>query len=395
MAVADISRNGRFGREYRKLLGRLHPADSRDAERFAQELLGQGLTAGRVLKYLLTLGVVSRRIGKPLRELTAEDVNTWAVWLHTESGYTEWYRCALITMVRKYLRWLGREELAKLLKLKLPKNSRLPEEILTEEEIRRLAEATCNTRDRAFVLALYESGCRVGEFLPLKLKHVSFDSHGAVLRVEGKTGARRVRVIASAIALQRWLEEHPEKNNPEAYLWCPLPTPNNPRRADRCISYNSVHRLLKELAKRAGVRKNVHPHALRHARATHLARHLTEAQMKEFFGWTQDSSMAATYVHLSGRDVDSTLLGIYGIQEAREAQQPVLKPQECPRCQEVNDPASKFCRRCGLPLKDAQVADKLEDVIFDLLKAVAELNPEVKKRFEQIVKEKGVEELFE
>jgi hypothetical protein len=34
--------------------------------------------------------------------------------------------------------------------------------------------------------------------------------------------------------------------------------------------------------------------------------------MKEYLGWTQASEMAAVYVHLSGRDVDSALLKLAG-----------------------------------------------------------------------------------
>jgi ribosomal protein L40E len=283
------------------------------------------------------------------------------------------------------------------MKIKQPKNSTLPEEILTEEEIKRIAEAAFTIRDKAFVLALYESGARIGEFLPLKLKHVSFDKYGAILRVTGKTGDRRIRLVASALPLQRWIEEHPDKDNPEAFLWCKIPSyDNNPKRsAKRHLSYGFISRLLRELAEKAGVKKKVNPHAFRHARATFMARHLKEPEMREFFGWGKDSEMPSIYVHLSGRDVDSSVLAVYGIKEAKEDQEPVLKVVTCQRCHEPNDPASRFCRRCGLPLKDAQAADKLEEVVFDLLRAIAELNPEVKKRFEQIVKEKGVEELFE
>ena len=56
----------------------------------------------------------------------------------------------------------------------------LPEELLTEEEVKRLAEAAENPRDRDFILTLYESGCRVGELISLRLKHVQFDNYGAV-----------------------------------------------------------------------------------------------------------------------------------------------------------------------------------------------------------------------
>jgi len=43
-------------------------------------------------------------------------------------------------------------------------------------------------------------------------------------------------------------------------------------------------------------KKRVNPHSFRHARATHLANHLREDQMKEFSGWTQADEMGSIYV---------------------------------------------------------------------------------------------------
>jgi len=135
------------------------------------------------------------------------------------------------------------------MKIKQPKNDTMPEEVLTEEEIKAIAEAAYTRRDKAFILALYESGARIGEFLPLKLKHISFDKYGAVLRVTGRTGDRRIRLIAFTLALQRWIEEHPAKNNPEAYLWCKIPSfDNNPKKSAKShLSYGFISRLLREL----------------------------------------------------------------------------------------------------------------------------------------------------
>ena len=118
----------------------------------------------------------------------------------------------------------------------------------------------------------------------------------------------------------------------------------------------------------AGVKKRVNPHNFRHSRETYLANFLTEAQMKEFFGWTQDSKMAGVYVHMSGRNVDNALLKIYGIKNDEEKRESIFKPKECPRCQKVNQATNKFCSRCGMrhdeqqPWKDAYDDDAVVTV---------------------------------
>ena len=104
--------------------------------------------------------------------------------------------------------------------------------------------------------------------------------------------------------------------------------------------------------------------------------------------------MPSIYVHLSGRDVDSSVLSIYGIKDTSEVDKPKLKAEQCLRCKEANDPASRFCRRCGLPLGKFYNVDKLEDVLFEFLKVIAETFPEVKEKFREVVRRKGAEEVF-
>jgi ribosomal protein L37E len=111
------------------------------------------------------------------------------------------------------------------------------------------------------------------------------------------------------------------------------------------------------IARRAGISKKVNPHNFRHSRASYLANFLTEAQMKEHFGWMQDSKMAAIYVHLSGRNVDSALLKVYGIETNGQKQESILKPQDCLRCGERNQVTNKFCQKCGMPLDQAVISD--------------------------------------
>jgi hypothetical protein len=107
-----------------------------------------------------------------------------------------------------------------------------------------------------------------------------------------------------------------------------------------------------------GIRKPVNPHAFRHARATHLAKHLTESQMKVYFGWTQASEMAAVYVHLSCRDVDDAILQLHGI-KSKEEERDEMEPKACQRCELENPATNTLCSRCGLPLDEKTATEAL------------------------------------
>jgi site-specific recombinase XerD len=68
----------------------------------------------------------------------------------------------------------------------------LPQDLLTEPEVKLMAEYCSNPRNRALILLIYETGGGIGEILSLSLRAISFDRYGAILTVGGKTGGRRV-----------------------------------------------------------------------------------------------------------------------------------------------------------------------------------------------------------
>ncbi|MFC1803524.1 tyrosine-type recombinase/integrase [Thermoproteota archaeon] len=312
----------------------------------------EGLSTPRVIHYVQQLKRLSELSSKDLEKNSRKDIET-IVRVIEQSILSGWTKQSYRVTLKKFYRWLRKSdddpEEVKWIKttLKNTQNSLLPEELVTEEEVKKLIEVAENPRDKAFVSVLYESGCRVGELASVQLKHVTFDDYGAILLVDGKTGRRRVRVISSTPAIGTWLDNHPQKDDPEAPLWISLGT----RGHHTLISYSAICSMLRRLARKANIKKKVNPHKFRHSRATHLATHLTEAQMKEHFGWTQGSNMASVYVHLSGRDVDNALLKAYGIKDdKKDKKESVLKPVNCKRCEELNSPTGKFCVKCGMPL---------------------------------------------
>ncbi|PWB53298.1 MAG: hypothetical protein C3F06_06570 [Candidatus Methanoperedenaceae archaeon] len=291
--VEDIhNRVKTLDRNTDRYISKLFADDQEDARRFINDLLAQGYSAGRVDKYLSSLVSISRMLNASFNDAKETDIKRYVAQLE-KSEYAEWTKHDSKIILRVYLRYLGKGDIITWMKVKPPKNGKLPEEVLAEDEIKGMAEAAYTSRDKAFILSFYESGTRIGEFLPMKLKHVSFDKYGTVFRVTGKTGDRRIRLVASTLSLQAWINEHPPKNNPDAYLWCKTPAPNNPKWKNNHLSYGFIGRLLNELAVKAEIRKAVNPHAFRHSRATFMAKHLKEPEMREFFGWGRDSEMPA------------------------------------------------------------------------------------------------------
>lgn len=345
---------------------------------FERALLSEGVSEARVAKYLVYLRVLAQRLGKEFERATREDVEGLVLWVE-RSDYSPWTKHDYKVVLKRFYRWLrnaGTEDEGedppevKWIRTTIKKKDvLLPEQLVTEEEVMKLVEAAENPRDRAFIIALYESGARIGEIGSMNVGDVFIPPEGnyAKLRLRGKTGSREVVVVASLPYLAQWLSVHPKRSNPEAPLWVGIGTVSH----GEALGYPALAKILKVAARRAGIQKRIHPHKLRHSRATFLANKLTEAQLSAVFGWTQGSAMPRTYVHLSGRDTDDALLGVYGLKR-REETQPKVAPKTCPRCSALNAMDALFCVRCGLALdvhaaREVDAARAEADRVMDTL----------------------------
>ncbi len=156
------------------------------------------------------------------------------------------------------------------------KGKLLPEDLLTEEDVKKIIDVCDNPRDKAFISLLYELGCRIGELGNLRIKHVVFEKNYACILLNGKTGMRRIIVIASVSYLQNWLQNHPLRDNTGAPLWINMGTVNRLMP----MGYSALAKVLRVAARHAKLSKKVHPQKMCHSRAAFLASKLTEAQME-------------------------------------------------------------------------------------------------------------------
>ncbi|MEK7226090.1 MAG: site-specific integrase, partial [Bacteroidota bacterium] len=278
--------------------------------------------------------------------------------------YSEWAIHDRLVTLKKFYRWLRKAEdypqEVRWIKTSVKNgNHKLPEELLNENDVEKMINAADHPRDKAFIATIYESGCRIGEILSLQLKNVSFDEKtGCKIIVDGKTGMRRVWLFTSAPYLAKWINIHPDKK-PESYLWVSIGS----RSKNKPMDYSAARSLLRRIMPKAGINKKFNPHLFRHSRATYLADKLTEAQLKEIFGWKQSSTMPGIYVHMSGRNTENALKRLYGLGEEEKEEESKLTPKKCIRCGQVNPSTFKQCDNCGmaLDLKSAiETAESLE-----------------------------------
>ena len=179
------------------------------------------------------------------------------------------------------------------LKIKRPRRTHDLPEVLSKQEAITLIEVLPNPKHEAILALLYSTGMRE-ELLNLRLCDI--DSTRMVIRIIHGKGNRSRDVLLSERAL-RLLRTYYTSSRPKPIKYVfESWQPGHP------YSASSVLKLVKRAAKRAGIKKKVHPHSLRHAFATHmLEQGVNLKRIQQLLG---HSSLRSTmiYLHLAAID---------------------------------------------------------------------------------------------
>ena len=154
-----------------------------------------------------------------------------------------------VRAISSFLKFLDNENLAK--QIKAPKvDKRLPK-FITYDELNKLLENAENYRDKLVIKFLFYTGVRVSELIKIKKNDIIFEE--GFVKVYGKGGKERIVPIPKELLNE--LKNYINKINTENIF--PL-------------SSRQVERIIKYIAKKAGISKKVTPHVLRHSLATTL-----------------------------------------------------------------------------------------------------------------------------
>ncbi|MCZ6691934.1 MAG: tyrosine-type recombinase/integrase [Planctomycetota bacterium] len=181
-----------------------------------------------------------------------------------------------------------------------------PAEIPTRDEVGSVMKACSRKaptgiRNRAIIVVMYRAGLRCLETLNLKLRDIDRDA-GTIRIRRGKGGkARTVGIDPSAVAvIERWIDARANLGLNGGPVFSTLTG------GELATSY--IRKLLPRLARKAGVERRMHPHALRHAHAVELAREgIPVVIIMRQLG---HASLATTTRYLAGLSPEETIQAI-------------------------------------------------------------------------------------
>jgi site-specific recombinase XerD len=192
---------------------------------------------------------------KDFREITTADVKRFLLFVKDERNCTLRTIHRHINALKAFFEYF---EIDIVRKIRLPKVEKALPTFLTLGEMETLLNSIFNKRDLAIVRLLYASGLRVSELV--KLNRDSFEENS--LRVKSGKG-KKDRIVyvddGTIEIIEEYLNEREDKNKA---LFV--------NRRGKRLTCRSVELLVKKHAERAGIKKKVTPHTLRHTFATHL-----------------------------------------------------------------------------------------------------------------------------
>ena len=181
----------------------------------------------------------------------------------------------------------------------MPKIGRSLPKSLTEDEVEALLAAPTVSdplghRDRTMLEVLYATGLRVSELVTLRYSQLNMNQ--GVLRVVGK--GDRERLIPLGEEAVRWLKEFIGTGRGEILLDRTTDYLFPTRRGDRMTRQAFWH-IIKRYARKSSIDKELSPHTLRHAFATHLLNHGADLRVVQMLLGHSDLSTTQIYTHVA------------------------------------------------------------------------------------------------
>jgi len=343
--------------------------------RFVNEIEAEkGLTAHTTASYVRYLWKAIEHIPS-VRSWKYQTITQFASIVRTE--YKPNTSRKHIMIIKVFCTWLienriitdiTNEQLRKIKPGAADRMTKQADDMITDDEFKRILDGTKNSRDRAVISVLFESALRPFELLDLKWGDVKTDQYGAVLNTAGKTGKPRyIRLIHSASYLKVWKNDYPEKIDRDSPVFV-----NLEKAPHHAMTRGALKKIINKSVSASGIEdKRIHAYLFRHSRITQmLAQAIPESVIKLQAWGGLSTPMIATYGHLTNDQQDMMLLKAAGIDtgvKTANSSNP-LKPVKCPGCGEITPAGLKYCPKCGSIMDPEEYQKKVsfEQMITEL-----------------------------
>ena len=227
---------------------------------------------------------------KNLEDIEADEINAYILKLVQERDISISQQNQRINSIKFYYeKVLGKERVY--YHIDRPRREKKLPDVLSKEEVGAMLDSTDNAKHKCIIALIYSSGLRRGELINLKLEDI--DSRRMLIKIRGAKG-KKDRYVQLARASLKLLREYYKEDKPAEWLL--------EGKRGKSYSATSIFNVVRDAGKRAGIKKRVYPHILRHSFATH---HLEQGtDLRYIQDWLGHASSRTTevYTHVSNQD---------------------------------------------------------------------------------------------
>lgn len=239
----------------------------------------EGLSEETLKTYNYYLQDFFLNIGKPLREITANDIRVYLYDCQKRTGIKNRTLDGKRLVINTFMEWCSEEgyiEKNPCAQIHPIKYEAKPREPLSGIEMELIRDA-CNTyREKAIVEMFYSTGCRVSELSRLKKEDVNFQTGEVHLFGKGHKHRTSYLNAKAEVSLKKYL--FTRKDNESALFV-------TERKPYRALKKESIESIIKKIGVRSGIERNLYPHLIRHTTATDaLERGMNVAEVQKILG---------------------------------------------------------------------------------------------------------------
>lgn len=227
--------------------------------RMLQDMEIRNYAKGTCDNYVRAVADFAWHFGRSPDKLGPEEIRTYQVYL-VKRKKVSWSWLKIVVSALRFFYNVTLHRKLPVHYIPYPRKAKRLPVILSHEETGRLLAAVTHPKHHAILATIYDTGLRVSEATHLQLGDI--DSERMVIRVRQGKG-HKDRYARLSPSLLKLLREYWKVERPRPWLF-----PGSS--SDRPISKATVGRICRAACKKAGLRKTVSPHALRHGYATYL-----------------------------------------------------------------------------------------------------------------------------
>ncbi len=228
----------------------------------------------------------------------------------------------IISSIRSFYKFLTIEKLIKVNPSELlesPKTGKKLPEFLTIKEVNDLVEEIDRSnsegeRNLAILEVLYGCGLRVSELIELKISEIYWKE--GFIRIIGKGNKERLVPLGKVASkhLKIYINEiRVHKKIEEEYIDHVFINKNGKK-----ISRVMIFKIIKKLTAKAGIKKNISPHTLRHSFATHLVEGGADLRAVQEMLGHQSITTTEIYTHLDRSYLKQTILDHHPLEKTKK-----------------------------------------------------------------------------